>query len=113
MSDQVTVVSLAGLNEAFLERIRGVSPRLRVIEAGPAANAYLQARKQGSEAGPAPADDLRSLIGEGEVLFGVRFDREIVAMMPRLRWIQAMTAGVDHLGSRPAGSTGSRSGSTS
>ena len=97
MSDQVTVVSVAGLNEAYVEQIQGVSPRLRVIEAGPAANAYLQARKQGPEAGATPAEDLRSLIAEGEVLFGLRFDREIVAMMPRLRWVQAMTAGVDHL----------------
>ena len=97
MSDQVTVVSVAGLNEAFVEQIQGVSPRLRVIEAGPAASAYLQARKQGPQAGATPADDLRSLVAEGEVLFGLRFDREIVAMMPRLRWVQAMTAGVDHL----------------
>ena len=97
MSDQVTIVSVAGLNEAYLQQIREVGARLCVIDAGPVAEAYFQARQKGPEVVAAAIEDLRQSIAEGEILYGLRFDREMVSLMPRLRWVQAMTAGVDHL----------------
>lgn len=97
MSEAITVAVLHDLAEAELERIEAVSPRVRVVRAAGAVSAYLKAQREGGDAAATSVEALRSAIGEAEILYGMRWDPAFFASAPRLRWVQAMSAGVDHL----------------
>ncbi|HEX2173287.1 MAG TPA: D-2-hydroxyacid dehydrogenase [Dehalococcoidia bacterium] len=97
MSDPVTVAVLHDLPDAEVRRIEAVSPRLRVIRAAEAASGYFRAQREGVEAAAKAAEAIRPALAEAEILYGIRFDRSLFAAAPRLRWVQTMTAGVDHL----------------
>jgi len=81
----VTVLSLVGFTEAQLEKLRAVSPRLEVVQ------------QTGAMAGDLPAD-LRERV---EVLYGWGNSLADAHRLPRLRWIQAHSAGIDFLRDRP------------
>jgi D-2-hydroxyacid dehydrogenase (NADP+) len=46
-------------------------------------------------------EDLRTAVREAEILYTWRVPKEVPAMTPGLRWIQLVSAGVDHIRSLP------------
>lgn len=80
MEDKVNVLVTPQMDEALLQRLQAISPRLNVVHYPAHAS------------GEIPPD----VWDEAEVLFtwDVLPDREVA---PRLRWVQVLSAGVDHV----------------
>lgn len=82
--DTVHVLCLGRFNEAQLERLRSVSPRLRVEQI--------------------PTQDFVSIgeaLARAEVLYTFGLPPAL-EQVPRLRWVQLSSAGVEHLANHPA-----------
>lgn len=84
MDDRVMVLSTFHFDEQQLDRLRAVSPRLHVVQ---------HTTRQPEEV---PAE----LWAEAEVLCTVRAVPE-PDRAPRLRWVQLLSAGADHVMDRP------------
>ena len=74
--------------EGILRRIRTVSPGISVKDA----STLVFAEFNGDESGKAKLD---ALLAETEVIFGFIPPRNIIARAPKLKWMQAVSAGVD------------------
>ena len=74
--------------EEILRRIRTVSPGISVKDA----STLVFAEFNGDESGKAKLD---ALLAETEVIFGFIPPRNIIARAPKLKWMQAVSAGVD------------------
>lgn len=97
MTESVTVAILAELKPAELDRVRAAGPRVRVVEAAVEAASYFASQKQDAAAQDAARAALAAKLADTDILFGIRFDRPLLELAPGLRWVQAMSAGVDHL----------------
>jgi phosphoglycerate dehydrogenase-like enzyme len=73
---------------AILRRIRAVSPGVSVRDA----STLVFAEFQGDESGK---EKLDALLAETEVIFGFVPPKNIIARAPKLKWMQAVSAGVD------------------
>ena len=87
--EPVNVLVITSLVGESLERIAGVSPRIKVINAAD----KLRAERKGDLSGK---DELDALLAEGEVIYGFRLPPGILSRTPKLKWIQTMSAGVEH-----------------
>ncbi len=101
MSDMNLVVALP-LEADLLEQLRKVDPRLRVTPLGPDELALFW-RRGGADGAQRQAsrERLDAALAEAEVLFGFppRGDllQHLESTLPRLRWFQTASAGVDRL----------------
>ena len=101
MSDlsRPTVLIASYLEPEHVERIRGVDPRLDVVyEPGLLRRPRYAADHTGAPVARSPEDEARwrSLLGRADVLFDFDYtnDAELPELCPRVRWIQATSAGI-------------------
>jgi phosphoglycerate dehydrogenase-like enzyme len=87
--------------EALVQRIRAASPRLDVLVCHYEEDHERRtARGRGEEApsGSRPLDDSqREAFARAEVMLAFDLPSDIDVLAPRLRWVQAIGAGIDHL----------------
>lgn len=98
---RIVVFFASPLEPEHIERVRAVSPRLELLAAS---DLWPRLRYVADHAGEpvdwTPADEARwlAMLAQAEVCFD--FDRrhlaDMVRLAPRLRWIQATSAGVGH-----------------
>jgi phosphoglycerate dehydrogenase-like enzyme len=88
----IQIVVTSPIDEPLVEKIKAVSPRIRVDPV----SQWVVAEKKGDFSGR-QALDLR--LQQAEVIFGWihQFPKNLLARTERLKWIQVMTAGVDRL----------------
>jgi len=98
----VKVLIAIGLNEELVDEVRAVDPRLEVSVLDTEAGLLLRGRPSPPEVdAEAVRRRLDAALAETEVLYGFvpspEGARELLARVPRLRWFQAASAGVDRL----------------
>ena len=98
----VDVLVTVPFGEEFQERIRAVDGRLRVREATQPLRQFLRGElPEDPETVRAAEQDAAALLSDTEVIVGwARFPVEALRWADRLRWIQAISAGVDRLDPR-------------
>ena len=84
----VNVVVTAELDDERLRRITAISPRIKVTDV----SALIRAEQSGDAIAKKKLDDL---LAEAEVVFGFRFPQDLITRSPKLKWIQASSAGVN------------------
>ncbi len=78
----------AAIDDEGLRQIAAISPRTKLTDISALSNA---ARKGDSTS----KEKLDDLLVEAEVIFGLRFPRDLITRAPKLKWIQVMSAGVN------------------
>jgi D-2-hydroxyacid dehydrogenase (NADP+) len=73
-----------------LRLIRAVDPKISVKDAAALAAAELRGNNSKKK-------ELDALLSWADVIFGLRLPPDTIARAPKLKWIQAISAGVDHL----------------
>src|SRR3712207_5301110 len=98
----IDVLVTVPFGEEFQERIRAVDSRLRVREATQPLRQFLRGELPEDPAMVRAAEkDAAALLSDTEVIVGwARFPVEALRWADRLRWIQAISAGVDRLDPR-------------
>ena len=98
----VDVLVTVPFGEEFQERIRAVDGRLRVREATQPLRQFLRGElPEDPETVRAAEQDAAALLSDTEVIVGwARFPVEALRWADRLRWIQAISTGVDRLDPR-------------
>jgi phosphoglycerate dehydrogenase-like enzyme len=86
----VVVLVTSPLERDCLAKIAAVSPRVEVRDIAPLVTA-----ERGKDTGS--SERLEAILPDAEVIFGLDVPGDIARKAPRLRWIQVMSAGVDHL----------------
>lgn len=87
--EPVNVLIVTSLAEESRQRIAGVSPWVKVTDVAD----KLRAEGKGGLSGK---EELDALLADAEVLYGFRLPRGILSRTPKLKWIQTMSAGVEH-----------------
>jgi D-2-hydroxyacid dehydrogenase (NADP+) len=77
------------LEDEYLQKIRGVSDRIKILVTD------LSRSDKGEDT--AASRELGSFLSKVDVIFGHRLPRNLFARAPKLKWLQAMSAGVDML----------------
>lgn len=90
MSEKVNVVVVNRIDEAALDAIRAVDPRLNVVDASDLAR--LERRGDMSR-----QDELDAVLGGAEVAYALKLPERLLERAPRLRWIQTISTGVDKI----------------
>lgn len=75
------------LEEEFLTQIRAVSPGINISVADLSQVDNMEIRNE----------DFEKILSETEIIFGHRLPHDVVKRAPKLKWFQAMSAGVDML----------------
>ena len=90
--EMIRVVLTTPIEEANLKKIQAVSERVRADQLSP----LILAERKGDFSRQAELD---ALFGEAEVVYGWihHFPKNLLSRVPRLKWIQTMSAGVDRL----------------
>ena len=86
--ESVNVVITRSISDQALEKITGISPKLKVTSTS--------ALFSGEQKGDAAAKEkLSALLTDAEIYCGLYPPKDLIARAPRLKWIQVTTAGVD------------------
>lgn len=97
MTDFLTIVTTIDVTDDARARLRALDPRIRVIDAAAPVAEYFRVKRQDSAGLAAATEAIRPLLAEADVIWGLVFDTSILALAPRLKWLQVISAGVDHL----------------
>lgn len=103
MPDPVTIALAFAVEERDIERLRRVSPRVRVL---PIAHLVRQEHvllSEGKESGEEyrrVKEELDAALAQAEVLLLFREPKDLVQRIPNVRWVQLTGVGVDNLAER-------------
>ncbi len=86
--ETVNVVVTTPLDEEWLRRLAGISPRIKLSDV----STLFSAEQRGDFN---QKEQLNAQLAEAEVVYGLRLPRNLLARAPKLRWVQVMSAGVD------------------
>ena len=84
----VNVLVTSAIGEECLQRIASVGPEIRLTEV----SGLFRAERSGDLAARQKLDEL---LAEAEVVYGLRFPQDFIRRAPNLKWVQAMSAGVN------------------
>ena len=87
--EMVNVTLTTPVSDECKKQITDVGPRIKLADASD----LLRLEHRGD---PAARERLDTLLADTEVIYGFRLPRNVMARAPRLKWIQAMSAGVNH-----------------
>jgi len=93
--DTINVVVLSAIGEENLRRIAKVSPKIKVFDGSKlwdAPDMVTTERK-----GDFSNKEFEAMLADAEVVYGYRPPQNIIARAPKLKWLQSMVAGVDHI----------------
>ncbi|MFC1933672.1 D-2-hydroxyacid dehydrogenase [Chloroflexota bacterium] len=82
--------TVGAMDNECLQQITSVSPRIKLTNASD----LFRAERRGDSTAK---EKLDALLAEVDVVFGRRFPQNIITRAPKLKWIQAMGAGVDRI----------------
>ncbi|MBI2907279.1 MAG: D-2-hydroxyacid dehydrogenase [Chloroflexi bacterium] len=88
------------LEEKYRQQIASVDPRIRVLYGAAQIAAETRTPQRPFDttverAEPVTPVDLDSLLRETEVIYGLRFPKDLTERAPRLKWVQTSSAGID------------------
>jgi len=89
-SESVRVLVTRTIGDECLRRISDVSPRIELIDAAD----ILIAEQKGD---PTARGELDDLLATTEVIFGLYLPQNVIIRADRLRWVQVISAGVEHV----------------
>jgi len=92
--DFINVLVISSISEESLRQIAAVSPKINLSNASDLWDSpdMVTAERKGDFSN----EKFDALLAQAEVLYGFRPPRNLVARAPKLKWIQATVAGVDH-----------------
>lgn len=93
--DKINVLVLSPIGEENMRRIRAVSPRVNARFASKLWDVSDLIKGKRSDDFSSPGFDAE--LAEAEVLYGYIFPSNVVERAPKLKWIQGMLAGAEHL----------------
>ena len=89
--ESVNVLVTSGIiDDECLQQITSISPKIRLTDA----TDLFRAERSGD---PAVKEKLDALLAEAEVIFGSRLPQNVFRRAPKLKWIQALDAGVEKI----------------
>ncbi len=88
--ESVNVLVTTPIGDELLQQITNVSPRIKLSDI----SELVRAEQKGDFA---RKDELDALLAEAEIIYGLRLPENVIARAPKLKWVQAMSAGVDKL----------------
>ena len=88
--ESVNVLVASSVDDKFLQQIAGVSSRIKLTDVSD----LFRAERSGD---PTAKEKLDALLAETEVIFGLLFPQNYIARAPKLKWVQAMSAGLNHI----------------
>jgi phosphoglycerate dehydrogenase-like enzyme len=91
--DLINVLVVNKLDEASLNKISGVSPRINVMSSWHLWDA--QDTTSGKETN-CDNEEFNKMLAQAEVIFGYRPPKNVIQRAPKLKWIHTVLAGVDH-----------------
>ena len=86
--ESINVLITRAISDECLQQITSVSPKIKLTDASD-----LFSDEQSGDS--AAKEKLDALLAESEVLYGLRFPRNVIARAPKLKWVQVMSAGVE------------------
>ncbi len=87
-TEPVNVLVTTPIEQVHLDQIAAVSPRVKVRDA----STMLKTDQEGSNP---TGSEFDTVLAEADVIYGHRLPRDFAGRMPRLKWVQVMSAGVD------------------
>ena len=93
--ESVNVLVISSISEQSLRQIAAVSPRIKLSDASNLWDApdMVTAERKGDISN----EKFDALLAQAEVIYGFRPPQNVIARAPKLKWIQTMLAGVDHI----------------
>jgi len=88
--ESIRILVTTPVGEACLRQIEAVSHRVKVVDVSD----LLCAERMGDSAA---RNELNLLLADTEVIFGFDLPHDLAGRTPGLKWIQVLSAGVDHL----------------
>jgi phosphoglycerate dehydrogenase-like enzyme len=88
--ESVRILVTTPVEEACLRQIAAVSHRVKVVDVSD----LLCAERKGDSAA---RNELNLLLADTEVIFGLDLPHDLAGRTPGLKWVQVLSAGVDHL----------------
>lgn len=93
--ESTNVMVISSIDEECLRQIAAVSPKIKLQDASSlwdAPDIVTTERK-----GDTSDKRFNALLSQAEVIYGYRPPKNVIARAPKLKWIQTMLAGVDHI----------------
>jgi phosphoglycerate dehydrogenase-like enzyme len=93
--DKIKVMVLSAIDEVYLREIAGVSPRIEVLNGAKIWNMpdMITAEHEPDCTEP----EYEAMLAQAEVIYGYRLPPNVISRAPRLKWIQGMLAGAEHI----------------
>jgi len=95
-SEPVNVLISHALEESHLRALQAIDERIYLEDVSQEYGALLRARTRGQETVPL-SQNIVDALGWAEVMLALRVLPELKSLAPRLRWLQLVSAGTDHL----------------
>ncbi len=86
----LNVLVTVPLDEESFHQIDNLSPAIRVTDV----SALVQAEYEGDFSSK---DKLDASLAKAEIVYGFTFPKNLIARAPKLKWIQSMSAGMEHI----------------
>lgn len=86
----VSILVTTSIGSECIRHISAVSPRIKPVDVS--ALAYAEQKGDFSS-----QECLNSLLAEAEVIFGLQVPKNVISRAPKLKWIQSMSAGMEHI----------------
>jgi phosphoglycerate dehydrogenase-like enzyme len=93
--ERVNVVITAPVGKDLLNQIKSVSPRLKVTDLTNLARYDMIDRFLTEPKSPEDIARINTILADVEIISGFRLPEHLVQRAPKLKWYQAMTAGID------------------
>jgi phosphoglycerate dehydrogenase-like enzyme len=93
--DKINVMVVSVIDEEYLCQIDAVSPRIKVLNAANIWN--LPDMITDKHAADCTRPEYEAMLARAEVIYGYRLPPNVIARAPRLKWIQGMLAGAEHI----------------
>jgi phosphoglycerate dehydrogenase-like enzyme len=93
--DKIYVMVVSALDEEYLRQIAEVSPRIEVLNGAKIWS--MPDMLAGEHEGDCTDKEYEDMLARAEVIYGYRLPPNVIARAPRLKWVQGMLAGAEHI----------------
>ena len=93
--DKIKVMVVSTIDEGYLGQIAAVRPRVEVLNA--AKIWHLPDMITAEDEADCTKPEYAAMLAQAEVIYGYRLPPNVIARAPRLKWIQGMLAGAEHI----------------